>query len=220
VPVGVDAVLQLETDDPAPAYVQLERRVHIAVADGVLQPGDPLPSARQLARRLGLAPNTVARAYANLAREGVITARAGAGSEIAPRDRLDQTALHRVRQERLQTLARQVAVRGLALGLEPAEIVNAVRAELAAHGRPVPDAGPPPPPLGSDEAPLLSTRNRLRGTVLAVRAGDVLAEVTISLEGRGTVVAAITRASLERLGLTVGGPASAYVKASEITLGR
>ena len=110
-----DVVLQLEVDDPAPAYVQLERRVRLAVADGTLQPGDRLPSVRLLAGRLGLAPNTVGRAYAELAREGVIVARAGGGSEVAPRESLDRTALARSRQERLRTLARQAAVRGLAL---------------------------------------------------------------------------------------------------------
>src|SRR6266540_6196115 len=34
-----DLVLQLEIDDPAPAYIQLERRVRLAIADGTLQPG-------------------------------------------------------------------------------------------------------------------------------------------------------------------------------------
>src|SRR5207237_5305110 len=111
-----DAVLQLESDDPTPAYVQLERRVRMAVADGTLQPGDRLPSVRQLAGRLGVALNTVGRAYAELAREAVIVAKAGGGSEVAPRQRLDSTGLARSRQERQHTLARHVPVRGLAVG--------------------------------------------------------------------------------------------------------
>jgi GntR family transcriptional regulator len=139
---ATDAVLRVDPDDPVPVYVQLERRVRVAVADGTLQPGDRLPSVRALARRLGLATNTVGRAYADLAREGVITARAGGGSEVAPREVLDEPALARSRQERLRTLARQAAVRGLALGFDPAEIVNAVAAELAARGHPVSPAQP------------------------------------------------------------------------------
>lgn len=219
-PTSAESVLQIEPDDPAPAYVQLERRLRIAVADGTLQPGNPLPSVRQVARRLGLAPNTVSRAYAGLAREGVITTRAGAGSEIAPRNLLDHGALWRTREERLRTLARQVAVRGLALGLEPSEIVDAVLDELAAHGRPLLEQGQGRSFLGADEAPLLSTRNRLRGTVRSIREGEILAEVTLALEGDGSLVAAITRASLDRLGLSEGGRASAYVKATEIVVGR
>src|SRR5207237_3011352 len=174
----VEAVRTLHQDDPAPVYVQIERRIRMGVADGTLQPGDHLPSVRDLARQLGLSPNTVGRAYADLSREGVITARAGGGSEITARERLDQPALLRTRMERLRVLARQTAVRGLALGLEPDEIAEAVKAELAAHGRPV-SGKAVQRSLGSEEAPLLSARNRLRGTVAAIRAGELLAEVTI-----------------------------------------
>src|SRR5262245_25389742 len=193
-----DVVLQIELDDPAPAYVQLERRVRLAIADGTLQPGDRLPSVRLLASRLRLAPNTVGRAYAELAREGVIVARAGGGSEVAPRESLDRTALARSREERLRTLARQAAVRGLALGFESSEIIGAVGAELAARGHPVAELAGVRTPLGPDEEPLLSTRNRLRGTIASVRVGDVLAEVSIRLSDGSTIVAAITRSSLER----------------------
>src|SRR6266851_9683645 len=133
----VEALRALREDDPAPVYIQIERRIRLGVADGTLQPGDHLPSVRDLARNLGLSPNTVGRAYADLSREGVIMARAGGGSEIAARDRLNQPALQRTRMERLRILARQMAVRGLALGLEPDEIAEAVKAELAVHGRPV-----------------------------------------------------------------------------------
>jgi molybdopterin-binding protein len=214
----VESLRTLHQDDPAPVYVQIERRIRMGVADGTLQPGDHLPSVRDLARKLGLSPNTVGRAYADLSREGTITARAGGGSEIAARERLDQPALQRNRIERLRLLARQTAVRGLALGLEPDEIAEAVRAELAAHGRPVSGARAPET-LGDHEAPLLSARNRLRGRVAAIRAGELLAEITIDLREGQQVVAAVTRSSVDRLGLESGGPVSAYVKATELTLG-
>ena len=136
----------------------------------------------------------------------------------AARERLDQPGLLRTRMERLRVLARQMAVRGLALGLEPDEIAEAVRAELAAHGRPV-SGSPLQASLGQEEAPLLSARNRLRGRVAAIRAGEMLAEVTIDLREGAQVVAAVTRASVDRLGLDTGGPVSVYVKATELTLG-
>src|ERR1700737_3108672 len=182
----VEALRALRDGDPAPVYVQIERRIRMGVADGTLQPADHLPSVRDLARQLGLSPNTVGRAYDGLSREGVITARAGGGSEIAARDRLDQPALLRNRMERLRVLARQMAVRGLALGLEPDEIAEAVRSELASHGRPV-SGVPMSETLGRQEAPLLSARNRLRGRVTQIRAGELLAEVTIDLH-EGTQV--------------------------------
>jgi GntR family transcriptional regulator len=215
----VESLRTLRDDDPAPVYVQIERRIRMGVADGTMQPGDHLPSVRDLARQLGLSPNTVGRAYANLSREGVITARAGGGSEIGARDRLDQPALLRTRLERLRVLARQMAVRGLALGLEPDEIAEAVRAELAAHGRPV-SGTPIHATLGQLEPPLLSARNRLRGTIASIRAGELLAEVTIDLRQDAQLIAAVTRASIDRLGLESGGRVSVYVKATELTLGQ
>jgi molybdate transport system regulatory protein len=115
-------------------------------------------------------------------------------------------------------LARQTAVRGLALGLDPDEIAEAVRAELAAHGRPVSGARLPET-LGEQEAPLLSARNRLRGRVTTIRAGELLAEITIEVREGQQLVAAVTRASVDRLGLSVGGAVSVYVKATELTLG-
>jgi GntR family transcriptional regulator len=222
VPVAADALVEslrtLHQDDPAPVYIQIERRIRMGVADGTLQPGDHLPSVRELARKLSLSPNTVGRAYADLSREGVIMARAGGGSEIAARDRLNQPALQRTRTERLRILARQMAVRGLALGLEPDEIVEAVKAELAAHGRPV-SGSSVREPLGHQEAPLLSARNRLRGRVASIRAGEMLAEVTIDLREGLHVIAAVTRSSVDRLGLEPGSGVSVYVKATELTLG-
>ena len=214
----IESLRALRADDSAPVYVQIERCIRLGVADGTFQPGDHLPSVRDLARQLGLSPNTVGRAYADLSREGVITARAGGGSEITARERLDQPALVRTRLERLKVLARQTAVRGLALGLEPDEIADAVRAELAAHGRPV-SGKPVETTLGLEEAPLLSARNRLRGRVTAIRAGEMLAEVTIELREGTEVVAAVTRASVDRLGLENGGRVTIYVKATELTLG-
>src|SRR4030081_1132253 len=112
----VESLRTLHEDDPAPVYVQIQRRIRMGVADGTLQPGDHLPSVRDLARQLGLSPNTVGRAYSDLSLEGIISARAGGGSEIAARERLNQPALLRTRIERLRMLARQTAVRGLALG--------------------------------------------------------------------------------------------------------
>src|SRR5947209_4502647 len=213
----VEALRTLHQDDPAPVYVQIERRIRMGVADGTLQPGDHLPSVLDLARQLGLSPNTVGRAYADLSREGVIMARAGGGSEIAARERLDQPGLQRSRVERLRVLARQMAVRGLALGLEPDEIADAVRSELAAHGRPV-SGTPMREHLGQQEAPLLSARNRLRGRVATIRAGELLAEVTIELREGLQIVAAVTRSSVDRLGLEPGGRVSVYIKATELTL--
>jgi GntR family transcriptional regulator len=211
--------LRLEPDDPAPAYVQLERQVRIAVADGVLRPGDRLLSVRAAAAQLGLATNTVGRAYADLAREGVLVTRPGGGSAIAAFDALDQPALVRKRRERLEVLARQISVRALSLGLDPAEVVQAVARELAQRGHPVDPAAQVVAPV-DDEPALLSARNQLRGTIVEIRGGEQIVEVRFRIRDGTEAVAVVTRASLERLGLQVGKPLLAHIKATEITLSR
>ena len=65
----------------------------------------------------------------------------------------------------------------------------------------------------------LSTRNQLKGTVAAIEAGDVMTVVKVDLDGGQQVTAAITRAGVEELGLEVGSPVVALVKATEVMLG-
>jgi GntR family transcriptional regulator len=124
---------RIEPDDSAPVYVQLQRQVRAAAAEGVLQPGQRLPSVRVTAAELGLATNTVARAYAELACEGVLVTRPGGGSSLA-RPALDRPARDRVRRERGTVLARQLVVRTLALGLPPETVLESVAAEFAKRG--------------------------------------------------------------------------------------
>jgi molybdopterin-binding protein len=63
-----------------------------------------------------------------------------------------------------------------------------------------------------------SARNQLKGTVVSVSLGAVMAEVTIDVNGV-TVVAAITRESAERLGLAEGRSVVAIVKATDVMIG-
>jgi len=71
--------LSINTGSNTPIYKQITDQVRLAVASGKLAVDDPLPSIRALAERLVINPNTVARAYADLAREGLIESRSGRG---------------------------------------------------------------------------------------------------------------------------------------------
>lgn len=62
-----------------PVYEQIENHVQFAVAAGELKAGDQLPTVRELAERLGVNPNTVAKAYRDLEVMGLITGRRGMG---------------------------------------------------------------------------------------------------------------------------------------------
>jgi GntR family transcriptional regulator len=71
--------IEISTGSNTPIYRQIADQVRLAVAMGKLAVTDQLPTVRALAEELVLNPNTVARAYADLAREGIIESRPGRG---------------------------------------------------------------------------------------------------------------------------------------------
>ena len=66
----------------------------------------------------------------------------------------------------------------------------------------------------------LSARNQLAGRITAITLGAVMAEVTIDIGNGQTLVAAITRSSVERMGLAEGDAVVAIVKATEVMVGK
>jgi GntR family transcriptional regulator len=75
--------LHISTGDGVPIYLQIANQVKHLVASGRLAPGDELPAIRVLAHQLLVNPNTVARAYLELEREGVVVKRHGSGTYIS-----------------------------------------------------------------------------------------------------------------------------------------
>ncbi len=65
----------------------------------------------------------------------------------------------------------------------------------------------------------ISARNQLKGTITSIKLDQVMAEVTIKV-GDNEIVAAITRSSVERLGLKVGDTATAVIKATEVMVAK
>ena len=85
--MGVAKTSQISPSDPAvdaPLYRQIYDRFRAAIANGVLKPGDRIPSARALTKELGLARGTIEAAYSLLAAEGYIQARGQAGTIVTP----------------------------------------------------------------------------------------------------------------------------------------
>ncbi len=124
-------LMRVNPSSGLPLYLQIQAQVKNAVAAGALKPGDALPSVRKLAADLGINPNTVARAYLDLDRDGVIKAVPGGGTFVSD----GQPGLLKAeRIRRLRPVARQVAVEGRQLRLSPAEIVELVEEELKALG--------------------------------------------------------------------------------------
>lgn len=75
--------VRIDTDADEPPFEQLRRQVAQAVAEGRLQPGASLPTVRALAADLGLAANTVARAYRELEGAGVVETQGRRGTFVA-----------------------------------------------------------------------------------------------------------------------------------------
>jgi GntR family transcriptional regulator len=69
-------------NDTTPIYLQLKERVVAMMLDGVLKPGDALPSVRQVAADFQLNPITVSRAYQELVDETLVEKRRGLGMYV------------------------------------------------------------------------------------------------------------------------------------------
>src|SRR5581483_5596394 len=79
--------LHVDTASRLPIYQQLVQQIREAIARGELHPEAALPSVRQLSRELVVNPNTVARAYTELEREGLLVSQPGYDLTRAVRDR-------------------------------------------------------------------------------------------------------------------------------------
>jgi len=75
--------IEIHFQSGKPTYLQIVDQVKTAVASGRLREGDALPGIRPLAERLRINRNTVAKAYTELERQGVVATRAGKGCFIA-----------------------------------------------------------------------------------------------------------------------------------------
>ena len=102
-----------------PIYLQLQTQVKQAIAGGVLKEGDQLPSMRDLASALAVNPNTIARAYQELEREGAIETLRGRGTFIAkPR----AAPLHEGRYDRIREAINHLLMEAYRLGLTLEEL--------------------------------------------------------------------------------------------------
>jgi GntR family transcriptional regulator len=104
-------------------YRQLIQQLREAVARGALRPEDRLPSVRELSRTLVINPNTVARVYTELEREGILSTRPGLGVFVAvPKAELTK----KVRKERLQELLDHFLTEAVHLGFMADEVIALV----------------------------------------------------------------------------------------------
>lgn len=83
-PLSLNDLAHLDRRSTEPFYRQIYDRFRKAISSGILKPGDRIPSARALAKDLGLARGTIEAAYAMLAAEGYVQAKGQAGTVVTP----------------------------------------------------------------------------------------------------------------------------------------
>jgi GntR family transcriptional regulator len=121
--------LQIDLDSKIPIYVQVEDQVRALIAAGQLRPGEQLPTIRELAADLRVHYNTIARAYLELDRDGVISTQRGRGTFVAGVP--DEKQMARKRRRKLHAIVRSALDEADMLGYEPAEVAQAFEEELA-----------------------------------------------------------------------------------------
>jgi GntR family transcriptional regulator len=122
--------LSISTGGTVPIYRQIVDQICHAVAAGELAAGEQLPSVRALAEQLVINPNTVARTYGDLVRDGVLEARPGKGVFVARRRPVY------TRPERLRRIGPSLdafVAQGVYLGFTPEEMRELLETKLKAY---------------------------------------------------------------------------------------
>jgi GntR family transcriptional regulator len=115
-----------------PIYYQLIRQIKHAVTSGILNPGDQMPTVRELAARLLINPNTVARAYRELMHDGVLTATQGGGTFVKMEP---QPLVRTERERRLEPFIQQLVAEAQVLGISDESLLRQIKNALAKSAR-------------------------------------------------------------------------------------
>jgi GntR family transcriptional regulator len=121
--------LTIDTTDPRPIYQQVADGIKELIARGKLAEGASLPPVRQLAADLGVNLNTIATAYRELQKDGLLVIKHGSGSVVASR-----TIKERSQNELLRPLRTALTQMVLA-GLPESKILKLVSSELHMVGK-------------------------------------------------------------------------------------
>ncbi len=132
-------IVTIDHDSPTPAFEQLRVGIRRLIATGAIPVGGRLPTVRQLAADLGLAPGTVVRAFRELETEGIITSRGRRGTVVVG---VPAAPSPEHREERIAEAAGIFAATAAELLIPADEALAYARAALAATA--------PPPDPGTD----------------------------------------------------------------------
>lgn len=123
-------MIKLDLQSRVPLYEQLQEQIIRLSLMGVLEANEQLPSVRSLAREVGVNPNTVAKAYQELERQGIIYTISGRGSFVSP----NVLSLQSPRQAALDEVF-EALDKALSRGIPPEELLEQVKRYLNNHSQ-------------------------------------------------------------------------------------
>jgi DNA-binding transcriptional regulator YhcF (GntR family) len=124
--IGIERrlAIRLEPDTAIPRFEQLRAQISVMVAVGRLAPGARLPTVRNMAEQLDLAPGTVARTYRELESDGIVEGRGRLGTFVV--DEPPHSEPLRQRRERIATAAARYVFEVRQLGADTDAALDAV----------------------------------------------------------------------------------------------
>ena len=111
-----------------PVFQQIVDEVKSAIARGACEPGEMIPSVRQMAAQALINPNTVARAYRDLEREGIVTTRRGLGVFVSESA---EKLCRNGRREDIRAKLEDIAAEARRAGISGAELREEIERALS-----------------------------------------------------------------------------------------
>ena len=129
--------LDVRTGRQVPLHEQLRAQLAVHIASGRLRPAQRLPTIRELAAEIGLAPGTVARAYRELESAGLVIGKGRGGTVVVDRPPNAEAVLEL--EARLTSTLEEVVAISNRLGIEPAKLEERLRSTAARRRNRGPD---------------------------------------------------------------------------------
>ncbi len=115
----------MEFDNSVPIYVQVINKIKRDIILGKLKAGDKMPSTRDLAKELGINPNTSARVYKEMERENLCYTKRGLGTYITE----SEERIELIRKEMAEELINKFIKGMIQLGFNHEDMVNFIRSK-------------------------------------------------------------------------------------------
>ena len=116
----------IDSNSGIPLYIQLQEQIEQSIVSGVLQPGDKLPTVRDMAVDLTINPNTVARVYRELEQEGLLETKRGVGTYIAEEPDISEI----ISEKEIEWDIEELITKALQLNIKPDVLLKRFNRQL------------------------------------------------------------------------------------------